>query len=206
MDCQVYFEPAKLKLDPGCHIPQFSCVLRIESSSNCHAEDRKSDAFNNASRLTRCQEQHIFLSDVQHIPHLRPGEDKGFQFPRIDGDLPCDTLPDLGDAAAFVVGDLALVRFVGAVVLHGTGPEATVDFISRYDLLRLSGQDQQILEAGRLQFDRTAPVEKELLPFVNEYCRRIGDQIAEVLGVGQAGVKRGKQRCIPEDVWEGTGK
>jgi hypothetical protein len=28
----------------------------------------------------------------------------------------------LGDEAALVVGDLALVRFVGPVVLHGTKP------------------------------------------------------------------------------------
>ena len=105
-----------------------------------------------------------------------------------------------------MVGDLAFIWLVGPVVLHGTGPETAVDFIARHDLLRFFSQDQHVLEAGRLQFDRTAPVEKELLAFVHEDDRWIGDQIPKILDVSQAGVKRGKQRCIPKDVGHGAGQ
>ena len=67
-----------------------------------------------------------------------------------------------------MVGDLALIRFVGPVVLHGAGPEAPADLVVRHDLLRLSRQDRQVLEAGRLKLDRTASIEKVLLPFIHE--------------------------------------
>ena len=152
------------------------------------------------------KDQHIFLPHIQHIPHLRPGEDQCFQFPGIDGNFPRDALPDLGDAAALVVGDLALVRFVGPVVLHGTGPEAVVDFVARHDLLRLFGQDRKVMEARRLQLDRTAPVEKELLAFVHEDDRRIGDQFPKVFGICQAGAQGGKDGVILEEFGEGARK
>jgi len=42
------------------------------------------------------------------------------------------------------------LQLVGTVVLYGAGPEATIDFITRYDLPRLCRQDQQVLEAGRI--------------------------------------------------------
>ena len=84
----------------------------------------------------------IFPLQIQHIPHLGPGEDEGFQFAYLDGDLPCNTFLDLSDAATLVVGDLAFVGLVGPVVLHGAGPEASVDLVAGYDLLRLSRQDQ----------------------------------------------------------------
>ncbi|HBJ74363.1 MAG TPA: hypothetical protein DDY86_02300 [Syntrophaceae bacterium] len=62
------------------------------------------------------------MHQVEHIPHLWPGKDQGLQFSRFYGDFFRDGFPDLGDEAALVVGDLALVRFVGPVVLHGTKP------------------------------------------------------------------------------------
>jgi hypothetical protein len=84
-----------------------------------------------------------------------------------------------------VVGELPFVGFVGAVVIHVPGPEAAVDFVTGHDLLRPFRQDQQVLEAGRLKLDRTASIEKVLLPFVHEDDRWIGDQFPEVIGIGQ---------------------
>jgi len=40
------------------------------------------------------------------------------------------TLLDLGDAAALVVGNLAFVGFIGAIVIHGARPKAVIDFVT----------------------------------------------------------------------------
>ena len=69
-------------------------------------------------------------------------------------DVPSVCCLNLGDAAALVVGDLAFIWLVGPVVIHVAWPEATVDFVACYDLLRLCRQDQQVLEADRRQRSR----------------------------------------------------
>ncbi len=112
-------------------------------------------------RLSLREDKHILLRYVQHVPHLRPGEDEGFKFAYLDGDFPFDALSDLGDEAALVVGDLAFIGFVGPVVLHVAWPEAAVDLVTGYDLLRLSRQDQQVLEAGRILSPRFHSIARE---------------------------------------------
>ncbi len=147
-----------------------------------------------------CQNHRIFLSNIQHVPHLGPREYQCFQFPRLDGDLIHDALLDLGDAAAFVIGDLALIGFVGPVILHGAGPKTPIDFVTCHDLFRFSSEDQQVLKAGRLQIYRKTPEEKKLLLLVYQDERRIGDQLPEIVGVGEAG-SQGEKKCfILEDI------
>ena len=86
--------------------------------------------------------QRCLLPHVQHVTYFRPSKDQGFQFSRLDGNLSCDALLDLGDAAALVVGNLAFIGLVGPVVIHGARPEAVVDVIARHDLFRLFRQRQ----------------------------------------------------------------
>ena len=41
------------------------------------------------------EEQHILFSQIQHVPHLWPREDQGFQLTCRDGDFSCNPLPGL---------------------------------------------------------------------------------------------------------------
>ena len=151
----------------------------------------------------RRENQHILLPHVQHVTYLRSSKDQGFKFPRFDGDFSRDAFLDLCDAAALVVRYLAIIGLVGAIVIHGARPEAAINFVARYDLFRFFGEEQQVMEAGWLQFYRKTPVEKELLSFVHEDDGRIGDQIAKVLGVGQAGAQGGKENITMKDIGQG---
>ena len=125
--------------------------------------------------LLRLEKQHFLLPQVQHIPHFGPRYDESFQFTQRHFNFTRNALLDLSDTAALVVRYLTVVRLVGTIIIHGAGPEAMVDFITRYNLLRLFGQEQQIMEAYRLQLDWNAPVEKKLLTFIDEEGRRVSD-------------------------------
>jgi len=57
-----------------------------------------------------------------------------------------------------------------------------------------------------VQLDRNAPVEKELLPFVQKGDRWIVDQFPEVFSVGKAGAQRGKKDYILDDIGRRAGK
>lgn len=86
-----------------------------------------------------------------------------------------------------MVRDLSLVRLVVSVVVHLARPETVIEFLPRDNFLWSLRQEQQVAEIGGAQRDGNAPVKEELLPFVHEDDRWIGEQFPEVFGVGKAG-------------------